>query len=67
MKKRILSVLLALILVMSMFAGCAASKYKDGVYYAMGESSNDWRGFVVVTVEKGKIVDAYWGGVNTVP
>lgn len=67
MKKRILFVLMALILVVSMFAGCSAGKYKDGVYYAQGEVSNDWRGFVVVTVEKGKIADAYWGGVNTVP
>ena len=67
MKKRILIVVMALVLIVSMFSGCAASKYKDGVYYAMGESSNDWRDFVVVTVEKGKIVDAYWGGVNTVP
>ena len=67
MKKRILFVLMALVLMASMFAGCSASKYKDGVYYAAGEVSNDWRGFVVVTVEKGKITDAYWGGTNTVP
>ena len=67
MKKRILFVVMALVLVVSMFAGCSASKYKDGVYYASGEVSNDWRGFVVVTVEKGKITDAYWGGTNTVP
>ncbi|HML68173.1 MAG TPA: hypothetical protein PKA81_07205 [Clostridia bacterium] len=67
MKKRILFVVMALILVVSMFAGCSAVKYKDGVYYAIGEPSNDWRDFVVVTVEKGKIADAYWGGVNTVP
>ena len=67
MKKRILFVVMALVLVVSMFAGCSAAKYKDGMYYAMGESSNDWRDFVVVTVEKGKITNAYWGGVNTVP
>ena len=67
MKKRILLVVMALILVVSMFAGCSAAKYKDGVYFAKGEYSNDWRDFVVVTVEKGKIVDAYWGGTNTVP
>ena len=67
MKKRILFVVMALVLVASMFAGCSAAKYKDGVYYASGEVSNDWRGFVVVTVEKGKITDAYWGGTNTVP
>lgn len=67
MKRRILLVVMALILVVSMFAGCSAAKYKDGVYYAIGEPSNDWRDFVVVTVEKGKITDAYWGGVNTVP
>lgn len=67
MKKRILLVVMALILVVSMFAGCSATKYKDGVYFAKGEYSNDWRDFVVVTVEKGKIVDAYWGGTNTVP
>ena len=67
MKKRILFVVMALVLVVSMFAGCSAAKYKDGVYYAIGEPSNDWRDFVVVTVEKGKIADAYWGGVNTVP
>ena len=67
MKKRILFVLMALVLVASMFAGCSAAKYKDGVYFAKGEFSNDWRDFVVVTVEKGKITDAYWGGTNTVP
>ncbi len=67
MKRRILLVVMALILVVSMLAGCSAAKYKDGVYYAIGEPSNDWRDFVVVTVEKGKITDAYWGGVNTVP
>ncbi len=67
MKKRILFVVMALVLVVSMFAGCSATKYKDGVYFAKGEYSNDWRDFVVVTVEKGKITDAYWGGTNVVP
>ena len=67
MKKRILFFLMALVMATSLFLGCSAAKYKDGVYYAIGESSNDWRDFVVVTVEKGKITDAYWGGVNTVP
>jgi major membrane immunogen (membrane-anchored lipoprotein) len=67
MKKRILFVVMALLLVVSMFAGCSAAKYKDGVYYAAGEVSNDWRPYVVVTVEKGKIVDAFWSATNTVP
>lgn len=67
MKRRILFVLMALILVVSMFAGCSASKYKDGVYFASGEVSNDWRPYVVVTVEKGKITDAYWSATNVVP
>ena len=67
MKKRILIVVMALVLVVSMFAGCSAGKYKDGVYYASGEVSNDWRPYVVVTVEKGKIVDAFWSATNVVP
>lgn len=67
MKRKALFIMIALVLTISMFAGCSAGKYKDGVYYASGEVSNDWRDFVVVTVEKGKITDAYWGGTNTVP
>jgi len=67
MKKRILLVVMALMLAVSMLVGCSAAKYKDGVYFAKGEYSNGWRGFVVVTVEKGKIADAYWGGTNVVP
>lgn len=67
MKKRILLVVMALMLAVSMLVGCSAAKYKDGVYFAKGEYSNGWRGFVVVTVEKGKITDAYWGGTNVVP
>lgn len=67
MKKRILPIIIALALVVSMFSGCAAAKYKDGVYYASGEVSNDWIPYVVVTVEKGKIVDAYWSATNVVP
>ena len=67
MKRRILFVVMALVLAVSMFAGCTAGKYKDGVYYAAGEVSNDWRPYVVVTVEKGKITDALWSATNVVP
>ncbi len=67
MNRKVLFIVIALVMALSMFAGCSAAKYKDGVYYASGEVSNDWRDFVVVTVEKGKITDAYWGGTNTVP
>ena len=67
MKKRILLVVMALLLAVSMLVGCSAAKYKDGVYFAQGETSNNWRPYVVVTVEKGKIVDASWSATNTVP
>jgi major membrane immunogen (membrane-anchored lipoprotein) len=67
MKKRILLVVMALVLVVSMFAGCAAGKYKDGVYFARDEVGDAWTSFVILTVEKGKIADAYWGGTNFVP
>ena len=67
MKKRILLVVMALLLAVSMLVGCSAAKYKDGVYFAQGETSNNWRPYVVVTVEKGKIVDAIWSATNTVP
>lgn len=67
MKKRILLVVMALMLAVSMLVGCSAAKYKDGVYFAQGETSNNWRPYVVVTVEKGKIVDAIWSATNTVP
>ncbi|MEZ4628813.1 MAG: hypothetical protein R2912_12295 [Eubacteriales bacterium] len=58
---------MALMLAVSMLVGCSAAKYKDGVYFAQGETSNNWRPYVVVTVEKGKIVDAIWSATNTVP
>lgn len=67
MKKRFLFVVMALVLVVSMFAGCSAAKYKDGVYFARDEVGENWTSFVVLTVEKGKITDAYWGGTNIVP
>lgn len=67
MKKKVLLIMIALVLTISLFAGCSAGKYKDGVYYASGEVSNDWRPYVVVTVEKGKITDAYWSATNVVP
>ena len=67
MKKKVLFIMIALVLMVSMFAGCSAGKYKDGVYYASGEVSNDWRPYVVVTVEKGKITEAYWSATNVVP
>ncbi len=41
--------------------------YADGVYFARDEIGASWTYFVTVTVENGKIVDAYWGGTNFVP
>ena len=41
--------------------------YTDGVYYARDEIGASWTYFVIVTVDGGKIVDAYWGGTNFVP
>jgi major membrane immunogen (membrane-anchored lipoprotein) len=67
MKKRILFLLIALVFTVSLFSGCAADKYKDGTYFARDEVGDAWTSFVIVTVEKGKIVDAYWGGTNFVP
>ena len=67
MKKKVLLIMIALVLTISLFAGCSAGKYKDGVYFASGEVSNDWRPYVVVTVEKGKITEAYWSATNVVP
>ena len=67
MKKRVLLVMIALVLMVSMFAGCSASKYKDGVYFAKGEASQGWIPFVTVTVEKGKIANAYWSATGVVP
>lgn len=67
MKKRVLFILIALVFALSLFSGCSASKYKDGVYFARDEIGESWTSFVIVTVEKGKIVDAYWGGTNFVP
>ena len=47
MKKRILIVVMALVLVVSMFAGCSAGKYKDGVYYASGEVSKEPKVYII--------------------
>lgn len=41
--------------------------YADGVYFARDEIGARWTYFVTVTVEGGKITDAYWGGTNFVP
>lgn len=67
MKRKALLILIALVMTISMFAGCSAAKYKDGVYFARDEVGPSWTYFVIVTVEKGKIADAYWGGTNFVP
>lgn len=65
--KKTLLIVMALVLTISMFAGCSASKYKDGVYFAQGEASQGWVPFVTVSVEKGKIVSAYWSATGVVP
>ena len=67
MKKKLLLVVIALIMVLSVLGGCAKAKYEDGVYFARDEIGSSWTYFVIVTVEKGKITDAYWGGTNFVP
>lgn len=65
--KKALLIVIALMLTISMFAGCSAGKYTDGVYFAQGEASQGWIPFVTVTVEKGKIVSAYWSATGVVP
>ncbi len=67
MKKKLLLIVIALVLVLSLLTGCAKPKYQDGVYYARDEIGDSWTYFVIITVEKGKIADAYWGGTNFVP
>ncbi|MEA4871128.1 MAG: hypothetical protein VB062_10950 [Christensenella sp.] len=67
MKKKVLLIMIALVLTISMFAGCSAGKYKDGVYFARSEVGDAWTSFVIVTVEKGKISNAYWSATNFVP
>ncbi|NLK72663.1 MAG: hypothetical protein GX285_06575 [Clostridiales bacterium] len=46
-----------------------ALKYADGVYFAQEDefASNGYKYFAVITVNGGKITDAYWGGTNVVP
>ena len=43
--------------------------YKDGVYFAQEENfaGSGWKYYVVLSVEDGKIADAYWGGTNIQP
>ena len=65
--KKALLIVMAMVLTISMFAGCSAGKYKDGVYFAQGEASQGWIPFVTVSVEKGKIVSAYWSATGVVP
>jgi major membrane immunogen (membrane-anchored lipoprotein) len=93
--KKTLILLIAIIMMVSVFAGCSKDQpaeeptaaateeaaeatdapseetgdamYEDGVYFARDEISATWTYFVVVTVEGGKISDAYWGGTNFVP
>lgn len=47
--------------------GADAAMYEDGVYFARDEIGASWTYFVIVTVDGGKITDAYWGGTNFVP
>lgn len=43
--------------------------YADGVYFAQDDSfgSSGYKGFVVITVEGGKVTDAEWGETNIQP
>ncbi len=93
--KKTLILLIAIIMMVSVFAGCSKeqpveeptatdneqsqeatdaqgeenmdSMYEDGVYFARDEIGESWTYFVIVTVDGGKISDAYWGGTNFVP
>jgi len=64
--KKVLVLILVIIIASTLFIGCAG-KYENGVYYAQDEVGSRWTYFVKLTVERGKIVDAYWGGTNFVP
>jgi len=89
--KKLLVLLLAVMMVVGVFAGCqkaeapaateapadaateapamddAEAMYADGVYYARDEIGPSWTYFVIITVDGGKITDAYWAGTNFVP
>lgn len=68
MKKHTILLVVVVLLASLFTVSCAKGpSYEDGVYFAQDEISASWTYFVTVTVEKGKIVDAYWGGTNFVP
>ena len=97
--KKVLILMIAIVMLISLFVGCSndstddqvdqdvtsdepadetdtqepadtdsdEAMYSDGVYFARDEISGSWTYFVIVTVDGGKITDAYWGGTNFVP
>ena len=68
MKIHTILLIVLLLVVISLFSGCKkAPAYEDGVYFARDEIGASWTYFVIVTVDGGKITDAYWGGTNFVP
>lgn len=74
--KRTAALLLSLIFVIALAAGCgnnndkAASgsegSYKDGLYYAEGpiDEKSGWKELVALKVEKGKITSVNWNGLH---
>lgn len=68
--KKILCVLIAGILIASMFVGCGAktvADFKDGTYRAEFATADDhgWTDYIEITVESGKITKAVVDSVNT--
>ena len=47
----------------------AGPSYNDGIYFAQETEypGSGWKYFVIITVNDGKISDAYWGGTNIQP
>lgn len=75
--KKVLTILLVITLVATFLVGCGETTqpndneitYEDGVYFAQEAdfAGSGYKYFVVLTVDGGKITDAYWGGTNVQP
>ncbi|MCE5257273.1 MAG: FMN-binding protein [Spirochaetaceae bacterium] len=67
--KKIAVLLVSLLIITSgAFAQVNLTKVKDGVYFAESNtfSSSGWKAQIILTVSKGKIVDATWNGVSNI-
>lgn len=68
--KKLLSILIAGILITSIFVGCGAktaADFKDGTYRAEFAAADDhgWTDYIEITVESGKITKAVVDSVNS--